>query len=238
MAISHALVPVTGRFGNVVYYYVGNEIYCRTIYPNIRNAVMKEERYALFRVYSGLFGQSSKIASAIYRALGINEVKLYRTIVSEATKLFKHTPMKGDEVMKLLWEKWVDGVDIDSPAVERHGVTKKVIEKNVSQTVREHIAKLQRKKAGTPQRTRGMVIGDAHVVKGETVAIEKVAVVRELVRKKRLRITKAEVKIRWKENDRTVERMSIASQTDGKSWAAHATSNETVFTEEKTLGSV
>ncbi|MBO9658587.1 MAG: hypothetical protein J7527_07155 [Chitinophagaceae bacterium] len=197
MAISHGLVPVTGRFGNVVYYYVGNEIYCRTICPNIRNRVMKEERYALFRLYSGLFGQSSKIASAIYRALGISEVKLYRTIVSEATKLFKHTPMKEEEVMEILWKKWVDGVDVESPEVERHGVTKKVIERNVGRTVREQIAKLQRKKAGKFRRLGGMVVGNVDAVNDEPIVIEKVEVDKLPVIKKRPRIIRPEVKIRW-----------------------------------------
>ncbi len=197
MAISHGLVPVTGRFGDVVYYYVGNEIYCRTICPNIRNRVMKEERYALFRLYSGLFGQSSKIASAIYRALGISEVKLYRTIVSEATKLFKHTPMKGEEIMEILWKKWVDGLDVESPEVERHGVTQQVIEKNVGRTVREQIAKLQRKKAGKFQRLVGMEVENIDSVKEEPIVIKKVEVDKQLMIKKRLRITKPEVKIRW-----------------------------------------
>ncbi|MBO9658619.1 MAG: hypothetical protein J7527_07315 [Chitinophagaceae bacterium] len=199
MAISHALVPFTGRVGNVVYYYVGNEIYCRTIYPNIRNTVMKDERYALFRVYSGLFGQSSKIASEIYRTLEINDVKLYRSIVKDATQLFKHTGMRPADVREILWKKWVEGIDIDSPEVCRHGITKKVIEKNPGKTVREHIAKLQKRKAGQMQRERGIVVQQIPASKSEQVLTEKAMEIKDSHKQaseKRLRIMKAVVRVR------------------------------------------
>jgi len=52
MAISCGPVPFTGRIEDTVYYYVGNQIYCRTIFPYIRDRVMKDERNALFRMYS------------------------------------------------------------------------------------------------------------------------------------------------------------------------------------------
>ncbi len=110
MAILQGHIPFTGRVGDVVYYYVGNEIWCRTIFPNQRKRVMKEERYALFRVYSGLFRQSSKIASLVYRELGIKDDKFYRSIVSEAMKLFKETPMTGEEVLDTLWKKYIEPV--------------------------------------------------------------------------------------------------------------------------------
>ncbi len=200
MAISHAVVPFTGRVGDVVYYYVGNEIYCRTIYPNIRNRVMKDKRYELFRVYAGLFGQSSKIASEIYRTLEVHDVKLYRTIVKDATQLFKHTGMKPKEVMEILWKKWVEGIDIDSPEVCRHGVTKKVIEKNPGRTVREQIAKLQKRKAAQIPPKSGVVAQQVPASNAEPVLTEKAVEIKDdqkKAREKRLRITKAVVKVRW-----------------------------------------
>lgn len=243
MAISHALVPFTGRVGDVVYYYVGNEIYCRTIFPNIRKRVMKDERYALFRVYSGLFGQSSKIASAIYRELGVEDVKLYRTIVGEATRLFKHTGMKGDEVMKILWVKWVDGIrspEVTNNGLEatnnflevcRHGETKKVIEKNIGKTVREHIQRLQRRKV---RQVGGMVVGSEAAV--EKAVIEKVPLRTEP--EKRMRIVKAEVKIRWKDNEFSWKKKKIDSAKHDENSMSYVSLNDTVVRGEKTLNSV
>lgn len=188
MAISQGPLQCTGRFGNVVYYYVGNQIYCRTIFPNIRNRVMKDKRYALFRVYSGLFGQSSKIGSAIYQELGVKDVKLYRMITGEATRLFKHTGMKPEEVIETLWKKWVDGVEIDRLEVTRQGVTKQVIESSVGRTVRGHIEKLQGKKV---QPLGRMMVGEEGLVdmsKKKTVQGKKLS--RKM--RKRMRALKRE----------------------------------------------
>lgn len=186
MAISQGLLQCTGRFGNLVYYYVGSQIYCRTIFPDIRKRVMKDERYALFRVYSGLFGQSSKIGSVIYRELGVEDVKLYRMIVSDATRLFKHTGMKGEEVMEMLWKKWVLGVELaDSPEVTRQGVTKPVVKKSVGRTVREHILKLQGKKVHGIQSPGSMMVGKEGLIEtGE----KKQLPTRKLSRKMRKRM--------------------------------------------------
>jgi hypothetical protein len=116
MAIAKGHLNFTGRIGDVIYYYVGNEIYVRTVFAGQRNRVMKDDRYSLFRLYGSFFSQSSKIGSFIYRALGLkNEKKIYNKMVGEAQKFFRHTNMTGEQVLEVMVEKYMNGFEVEVP---------------------------------------------------------------------------------------------------------------------------
>jgi hypothetical protein len=196
MAISKGHLKFTGRIGELVYYYVGKEIYVRTVFAGQRKRVMKDKRYELFRLYGSFFSQSSKIGSFVYKALGLKgNQKMYNKLVGEAQKFFRHTGMSGQQVLEVMVEKWVNGVDVEVPMSNEDGGR---IYKLFAKRRQEAKEKVERVKVV------GNVSGEKDVVTQEkmdvkTVATEE-AVMGEVVgvKEKRLRITKAEVKIRWK----------------------------------------
>lgn len=110
MAIVTGPILFTGRIGNTVYYKVGHEIYCRSVFSGMRKRAMKDRRYLLFRVYSGLMARSSKIGSTVYRALpkDFRQYWMYRAFVGEAMTLFKRTGMQDEEILALLWKTYVE----------------------------------------------------------------------------------------------------------------------------------
>lgn len=249
MAIAQGHLKFTGRLGEVVYYYVGNQIIVRTVFPGQRRRVMKDKRYELFRLYGTFFSQSSKIGSFVYKALGLkNEQKVYNKLVGEAQRFFKHTGMSGQQILEVMMEKYLNGLEVEVPRENEVGgriygllLAKREKEKKVVEEgcfVNENMCEVKEEVEMTEK------IGVLEKVENEmeyeniSERSEKEVVRHEEVPRKKLRILKAAVKIRWKENDKTVERMSIASETDGGSWAAHVNSNDAVTSEEKTLNSV
>lgn len=150
MAFLEGNLQFKGRLGNLLFYPLNGQTVCRTIDSSLSKRVKKDPRYKLFRMYSGFFRQASKIGSVIYKELRIRDVKIYHSIVGDAMCLFKYTAMNGDEVLKLLWEKWVYGVNEEperenkskAPEVTRDKVTKPVIEMDLGHE-REHILKLR-----------------------------------------------------------------------------------------------
>jgi len=76
-----------------------------------------------------------------------------------ATRLFNHTAMKGEDVMKTSWEKWVEGIrnpEAEDSAIstvveeKRNGVKIKVIDGHVGKTVSDHILKRQERSNSLP----------------------------------------------------------------------------------------
>jgi|GEM_PF-4160908 len=211
MAISKGPLKFTGRLGELVFYYMGNEIYVRAVFAGQRKRVMKDKRYELFRLYGTFFSQSSKIGSFIFRALGLkNEKKLYNKMVGEAQKFFKHTNLNGEQVMEVMMEKYMNGFEVEVPKEnEENGKTYGLL-----------LAKRDKeeKKSGEVVMEEGYFVNEAGEIDGmermadgvsgdedvkENVE-EKVAVIRHQespVMEKRSRIMKRDSKIKWKVMD-------------------------------------
>ncbi|MET0465713.1 MAG: hypothetical protein ABW007_21305 [Chitinophagaceae bacterium] len=209
MAISKGHLKFTGRIGELVYYYVGNEIYVRTVFAGQRKRVMKDKRYELFRLYGTFFSQSSKIGSFVYKALGLKKnQKMYNRLVGEAQKFFRHTGMSGQEVLEVMVEKWVNGLEVEVPATNEDGgriyqlwAKRKKAEKERAgkagkvKVSRNHSAE----EAGVnEEKVEVKTVAREEVVTGEVMGAKEQ---RTQVVEKRLRITRAEVKIRWKERN-------------------------------------
>lgn len=201
MAISKGPLQFTGRIGELVYYYVGKEIYVRTVFAGQRKRVMKDERYELFRLYGTFFSQSSKIGSFVYKALGLKkDQKTYNRLVGEAQKFFRHTGMSGKEVLEVMVEKYLNGVEVEVPVTNEDGgriyrlFMKRKRKKNEKagevKIVREHGTEQNRV---MKEKAEVSVAAAEEVVAGEVVSVKE----RRVQVEKRLRITKAEVKIRW-----------------------------------------
>lgn len=256
MAILHGHLNFTGRIGEVVYYYVGNEIYVRTVFAGQRKRVMKDQRYELFRLYGSFFSQSSKIGSFIYRALGLkNQQKIYNKMVGEAQKFFRHTGMSGEQVMEVMVEKWMNGFEVEVPRENELGgrIYKLLLAKREKEE-KERKEKMVEK--GCFVNEDGEISGVKEEVETQEMigpleqtedrmGYENIAecsgeqvVMSEQAPRKKLRILKATVKIRWKDNDMSSKKKTIDSEKDGENWMSHVSSNDTVFTEEKTLNSV
>lgn len=231
MAISKGHLAFTGRRGNVLHYYVGNEIYVRTVFDGQRKRVMKDKRYELFRLYGSFFSKSSKIGSFIYGALGLkNEKKLYNKIVGEAQKFFKHTNMNGEQVMEVMVEKYMNGFEVEVPKEnEENGKTwglllaKREKEKKEREEIINNQIVLEEgcwvnedgemfgmKEEIKTQEMTGILAKVEDQVEYEHIpkCSAKDVMTSKPVTRKKSRILKASVKVRWKGNDVSSERMN------------------------------
>lgn len=253
MAIVQGHLNFTGRMGDVVYYYVGSKIYVRTVFAGQRKRVMKDKRYELFRLYGTFFSQSSKIGSFVYKALGLkNEQKVYNKLVGEAQKFFRHTGMSGQQILEVMVEKYLNGLEVEVP--RENEVGGRIYGLLVAKREREE--KERKVEEGCFVNEEGEICGVKEEVATPEIAgvLEKTEIrveyenisedsAKEVVKSeqapgKKLRILKAAVKIRWKDNDMSSKKMNAGSEKDGENWMSHVISNDTVFTEEKTLNSV
>lgn len=216
MAISKGHLKFTGRMGNLVYYYVGKEIYVRTIFGEQRKRVMKDKRYELFRLYGTFFSQSSKIGSFVYKALGLKrDQQMYNRLVGEAQKFFRHTGMSGQQILEVMVEKYVNGVEIEVPMNNEDGGRINRLfakrKKEESEGKEMKIKPVEVKVAFKNNDEAQICVKEESVatstVRGEGVVVSKEQVAR--VAQKRLRITKADVKVTWMERSVLVEKASV-----------------------------
>ncbi|MBO9657454.1 MAG: hypothetical protein J7527_01380 [Chitinophagaceae bacterium] len=99
-----------GRAGNLLYYMCKGKRMVRTFDSNyMSKRVKKDPKYELLRVYGKLFGQASKIASAVYKTAPaeLRGEVIFKGLQSEATRLFKRTGMTEDDMREYMTEKYV-----------------------------------------------------------------------------------------------------------------------------------
>ncbi|PZR28258.1 MAG: hypothetical protein DI535_07585 [Citrobacter freundii] len=255
MAILKGHLKFTGRIGELLYYYVGNQIYVRTVFAGQRKRVMKDKRYELFRLYGTFFSQSSKIGSFVYKALGVkNEQKVYNKLVGEAQKFFKHTGMSGQQILEVMVEKYLNGLEVEVPRENEDGG--RIYGLLVEKREKEEKERKEIVKEGCFVNEDGEICGVKEEVETREMArvlektedrveyeniseySEKEVVMSAQAPRKKLRILKAAVKIRWKDNDMSLNKMKIDSEKHDENSMSHGSLNDTVVKEEKTLNSV
>lgn len=104
------LLPLGGRYDNVVIYRLGCGLVLRVLKPHTRKRILKDPRFAEFRKCSKRMAKASKIGSAVYKALpeDFRQFWMYRAFVGEALTMLKDQQLTGEEVMEVLFKTYVE----------------------------------------------------------------------------------------------------------------------------------
>jgi hypothetical protein len=108
MATQTGNIKITGTIDNLCFYKMNGQFYVRTKSSLTAKRVKQSPQFKLTRVYAGLMGQASKIASLIYKELPRNFRRfwMYRAFTGEAFQLLK-AGNTIEETTQLLWHTYI-----------------------------------------------------------------------------------------------------------------------------------
>jgi hypothetical protein len=81
--------PFTGRRGDLLGYRVGKQYYVRVVSNLTAQRVLSDPAFKQTMQYADLLGKASKIASAVYRLLPVQEHGFYRKLTGMAMQMLK-----------------------------------------------------------------------------------------------------------------------------------------------------
>lgn len=106
MAKQTGLIKITGTIDNVTFYEMNGNYYARKKSSLTREKIRHHRSFALTRMYNGIMGRASSLASAVYRNAPTNERKHsdFRQLTARAHALLKAGSSKADVLKKLAEE--------------------------------------------------------------------------------------------------------------------------------------
>ena len=91
MALQTGKVKLQGRVGNLIFYRMNGKYYARAVSSLNGRRVKRDPKFKRTMEFARIFGEASKMASALHRSLPANQrnYKLYRKITGQANQLLK-----------------------------------------------------------------------------------------------------------------------------------------------------
>ncbi len=110
-------VHFTGSTDGLCFYEMNGSYYIRRKSSLCGKRVKRDPKFALTMVYAGIMGRASKIASAVYRLIPVEERvhALYRTLTGAAMQLLKQG-MEWDKVLATLKQEFLEAVAVERVA--------------------------------------------------------------------------------------------------------------------------
>ena len=101
-------IKFVGTVRQICFYKVEGVYYARKQSSLTAHRIQTDPKFVLTRVYAGLMGQASKIASSIYKALPKNfrQFWMFKAFAGEAFQLLK-AGTHPDQTKQLLWQTYI-----------------------------------------------------------------------------------------------------------------------------------